>query len=75
MLNLKETIESKYGSVNKFCDQIDRNILSKQTVYKLMNNTKPNPTLTTLIALSKYLEVDLVEIVMFYKNIQEGAQL
>jgi hypothetical protein len=28
-----------------------------------------------LMALSKYLEVDLVEIVMFYKNIQEGAQV
>jgi hypothetical protein len=28
-----------------------------------------------LMALSKYLEVDLVEIVMFYKSMQEGAQL
>jgi len=70
MNRLKEIIESRSGSVNKFCDSIDKTILSKQTVYKLLNNPKPNPTLSTLLALSEFLQMNIVDLIDVFKQIK-----
>ena len=70
-MNLKEMIETKYGSINKFCDTVGKSLLSKQTIYKMIRDPKPNPTLTTLIYLAKYLEVDFVTLVLKYKATHE----
>jgi transcriptional regulator with XRE-family HTH domain len=70
MNKLKELIESRSGSVNKFCDSIDNTLLSKQTVYKLLNNKKPNPTLSTLLALSNFLQINIVDLIEIFKQIQ-----
>lgn len=70
-MNLKEMIEAKYGSINKFCDTVGKSLLSKQTIYKMIRDKKPNPTLTTLIYLSKYLDVNFVDLVLKYKLMHE----
>lgn len=74
MINVKEAIETKYGSINKFCDLIDKSVISKQTVYKLIQNKKPNPTLRTMIALATYLGLELIDVVNTYREINEGEQ-
>lgn len=70
-MNLKEMIEAKYGSINKFCDTVGKSLLSKQTIYKMIRDTKPNPTLTTLMYLAKYLDVNFVDLVLKYKSMHE----
>lgn len=74
MINIKEAIELKYGSINKFCELIDKTVISKQTIYKLMVNPKPNPTLRTMVALAKYLGLELIDVVNTYKELSEGVQ-
>jgi DNA-binding phage protein len=75
MLNLKDTIISKFGSVNKFCQTIDETVLSKQTIYKLLKNVKPNPTIMTVVALSYYLEVDILELIETFKTMNQEVKL
>ncbi len=70
-MNLKQMIEAKYGSINKFCDTVGKSLLSKQTIYKMIRDAKPNPTLTTLMYLAKYLDVNFVDLVLKYKSMHE----
>jgi transcriptional regulator with XRE-family HTH domain len=69
MNKLKEVIESRFESINKFCDSIDKTIMSKQTVYKLLKNNKPNPTLSTLLTLAQYLQMDVLSLIEIFKEI------
>jgi transcriptional regulator with XRE-family HTH domain len=69
---LKKLIEEHYGNINKFCDQLDKEKLSRQTVYRLLTNKHPNPTLNTLIQLAKYLNINYIILVEHYKKILEG---
>lgn len=71
MNQLKELIESKFSNINKFCNSIDTKVLSKQTVYKLLKNPKPNPTLTTAAALAHYLQMDLLDLINVILKIQK----
>ena len=75
MINLKDTIISKFGSVNKFCESVDPKVMSKQTIYKLIKNNKPNPTIMTVVALSHYLEVDILEIIDTFKTMNKEEVL
>jgi hypothetical protein len=75
MINLKDTIISKFGSVNKFCESVDHKVMSKQTIYKLIKNNKPNPTIMTVVALSHYLEVDILEIIDTFKTMNKEEVL
>jgi len=68
---IKEYIEQKFSSINKFCQSIDKTVLSKQTVYKLVASKKPNPTVTTMIALAHYLSIDYLEVAALFKRAQE----
>jgi DNA-binding phage protein len=73
-MNLKQIIEAKYGSINKFSDTVGKTLLSKQTIYKMIRDKKPNPTLTTLIYLAKYLEINFIDLVLKYKSMHEENQ-
>jgi DNA-binding XRE family transcriptional regulator len=73
-MNLKQMIEAKYGSINKFSDTVGKTLLSKQTIYKMIRDEKPNPTLTTLIYLAKYLEINFIDLVLKYKSTHEENQ-
>jgi DNA-binding phage protein len=73
-MNLKQMIKAKYGSINKFSDIVGKTLLSKQTIYKMIRDEKPNPTLTTLIYLAKYLEINFIDLVLKYKSMHEENQ-
>lgn len=75
MIKLKDTIISRFGSVNKFCDSVDPKVMSKQTIYKLIKNNKPNPTIMTVVALSHYLQVDILELIETFKTMNQEVTL
>jgi len=68
---IKEIILQRFESINKFCQSLDTTIISKQTVYKLLSNKKPNPTVSTMVALAHHLKMDYSEIALVFKKMQE----
>ena len=66
---LKELIKEKYGTINKFCDLFEKEKLSRQTIYRLLNAKRPNPTLFTILMIAKYLEIDYTILVEHYKKV------
>lgn len=71
---LKKIIEEKFGSVNKFCDIIDKKEISRQNIYKLISSKKPNPRLSTILALSKVLNVDYLDLIKYFKTKLEESE-
>jgi DNA-binding phage protein len=70
MNKLQQVIESRFESVNQFCESIDPELMSKQTVYKLLKKARPNPTLSTVLTLAHYLKIDVLELIEVFKQMQ-----
>ena len=68
---IKKLIEERFGSVNKFCDTLNKRMISKQTVYKLLQKDKPNPTVSTVVALAYHLSMEFTELALMFKKMQE----
>ncbi len=68
---IKQIIEEKFGSVNRFCESLNKEMISKQTVYKLLQKQKPNPTVSTVVALAYHLQMEFTEVALIFKRIQE----
>lgn len=71
---LKKIIQEKFGTVNKFCEVLDKNKISRQTIYRLLSAKKPNPTIHTIISLAKQLEIDYLILVKYYKEMLEESK-
>lgn len=79
---IKERIESKYESINKFIDdnhaELKRLGISRTYLYKLLNNEECNPTMYIMYKLSLLTNIPLEDIVneysMRYRDQQSSSQ-
>jgi transcriptional regulator with XRE-family HTH domain len=76
---LKEVIEEKYGSINKFVDQSYLSVgLSRTRLYNLIKLDSINPTIRTIIKLSEVTGIPEEELfneyVRRYRNSRATSQ-
>lgn len=66
---LKERIEERYGSINKFIDSVQGSMtVSRTHMYKIIQNQNVNPTVETLIEVSELTDIPLEEILNEYST-------
>lgn len=76
MLNIKNKIEEKYGTVNKFFDENHYKLsISRTHLYKLISNDNDvNPTLKTLLEIADILNLSETEVIKIYIKKIRSAQ-
>lgn len=67
METIKQKIIAKYGSVNKFVEEVCPDMaISRTHLYKLLNGVDTNPTIETLMELAKLTDTPLEEVTNAY---------
>jgi hypothetical protein len=68
-MSLKELIEQKFGTINKFVDVVHNfTTISRTHLYKLTNMEVENPGYKTLLEFSNISGIDLETILKLYKD-------
>lgn len=69
-MTIKERIEQEYGTINKFVDTVyNKTNISRTHLYKLINNDEAtNPTMETMVELSRITRIPLEEIIHEYSD-------
>lgn len=77
MLKLKEKIEQEFGTINKFVETVyNKTNISRTHLYKLINNDQDtNPTMETMVELSRITNIPLEEIIHEYSNRYRNARI
>jgi transcriptional regulator with XRE-family HTH domain len=66
---IKDKIEAVYGNTNKFVDCVrNTTSLSPSHLYRLINGTAKNPTMSSLVELARITNIPLEEILGEYSS-------
>ena len=66
-MTVKEKIIGMYGSLNKFADEKHRQLgISRTSLYRLVNDEKANPTMSSIAKLAELIDMPLEEVIHEY---------